>query len=81
MCVWGQLAACYSRLEQSTERCRQKPVTHANPHDNPELQIAEEECDSALLHAYVYKPCGIRLVCITRSEEECGNHEFPGRYK
>ena len=58
----------------------QKPVTHIDPHDNPELQQAEEECDSAL-HAYVYKPCGTRLVCITRSEEECGNHGFSGRYK
>ena len=58
----------------------QKPVTHIDPHDNPELQQAEEECDS-VLHAYVYKPCGTRLVCITRSEEECGNHGFSGRYK
>ena len=58
----------------------QKPVTHIDPHDNSELQIAKEECDSAL-HAYVYKPCGTRLVCITRSEEECENHEFSGRYK
>ena len=58
----------------------QKPVTHIDPHDNPGLQQAEEECDSAL-HAYVYKPCGTRLVCITRSEEECENQRFSGRYK
>ena len=39
----------------------QKPVTHIDPHDNPELQQAEEECDSAR-HAYAPKPCG---TCIT----------------